>query len=194
MKDIKKGHVHHGKTSKDVLSSKKVLEAAGLKSGDTFLDAGCGEGYISLTASDLVGENGKIFALDVHPESIAHLKEVVADKNIKNLNALTADLTDKIPLNDDVVDVCVMANVMHGFTINEEVDGVMREIKRVVKSDGIFAVVEFKKIEASRGPPYNIRIAPQELADLLSRYGFETVETTDVGEFHYLLKSINRKK
>lgn len=193
MKDIKKGHVHHGKTSKDVLSSKKVLEAVGLKSGDTFLDAGCGEGYISLTASDLVGENGKIFALDVHPESIAHLKEVVADKNIKNLNALTADLTDKIPLNDDVVDVCVMANVMHGFTINEEVDGVMREIKRVVKSHGIFAVVEFKKIEASRGPPYNIRIASQELADLLSRYGFETVETTDVGEFHYLLKSINNK-
>ena len=51
----KHGHEHHGKTSRDILSAEEVLEATGLKKGDVFLDAGCGDGFISIEASNRVG-------------------------------------------------------------------------------------------------------------------------------------------
>ena len=44
----KHGHIHHGKTSKNILSAGEVLKATELKLGNSFLDAGCGDGYISL--------------------------------------------------------------------------------------------------------------------------------------------------
>ena len=143
MADKKHGHVHHSKSTRDILSADKVLDNSGLKSGDKFLDAGCGDGFISFKASSIVGENGKVYATDVYPESIVAVKKEIKEKSINNVEAFVADLTDKIPLNDDSIDLCIMANVIHGFVENGEVEPVMKELSRVIRPDGIFAVVEF---------------------------------------------------
>lgn len=191
MSDKKHGHVHHSRSTRDILSADNVLSAAGLKSGDVFLDAGAGDGFISIAASTIVGKEGKVYALDAYPPSIEMVEKEVKEKGIKNLEAMVADLTKRIPLNDNSVDVCVMANVLHGFVENEEVSEVIPEIKRVIKPGGIFAVVEFKKMEGSPGPPFNIRLNPQDVDDIVSEYGFETVETVEVGEYHYLVKALS---
>lgn len=190
MTDKKHGHVHHSKSTKDILSADKVLSAAGLKSGDVFLDAGCGDGYISIAASPLVGGEGKVYAIDVYPESIEIVKKDVQKKGIKNLEAIIADLTSEIPLIDDSVDLCVMANVLHGFVENGELDKVLPEIKRVIKLGGIFSVVEFKKIEGLQGPPFEVRLNPQDVENVLIKYGFEVTETVEVGKYHYLVNAV----
>lgn len=190
MTDKKHGHVHHSKSTKDILSADKVLSAAGLKSGDVFLDAGCGDGYISIAASPLVGGEGKVYAIDVYPESIEIVKKDVQKKRIKNLEAIIADLTSEIPLIDDSVDLCVMANVLHGFVENGELDKVLPEIKRVIKLGGIFSVVEFKKIEGLPGPPFEVRLNPQDVENVLIKYGFEVTETVEVGKYHYLVNAV----
>jgi len=190
MTDKKHGHVHHSKSTRDILSVDKVLSAAGLKSGDVFLDAGCGDGYISIAASPLVGGEGKVYAIDVYPESIEIVKKDVQKKRIKNLEAIIADLTSEIPLIDDSVDLCVMANVLHGFVENGELDKVLPEIKRVIKLGGIFSVVEFKKIEGLPGPPFEVRLNPQDVENVLIKYGFEVTETVEVGKYHYLVNAV----
>jgi ubiquinone/menaquinone biosynthesis C-methylase UbiE len=190
MTDKKHGHVHHSKSTRDILSVDKVLSAAGLKSGDVFLDAGCGDGYISIAASPLVGGEGKVYAIDVYPESIEIVKKDVQKKGIKNLEAIIADLTSEIPLIDDSVDLCVMANVLHGFVENGELDKVLPEIKRVIKLGGIFSVVEFKKIEGLPGPPFEVRLNPQDVENVLIKYGFEVTETVEVGKYHYLVNAV----
>lgn len=194
MSDKKHGHVHHGKSTRDILSPERVLNTAGLKGGNVFLDAGCGDGFISLAASQVVGEDGKVYALDVYPESIAALKKEVQERDIKNIEAMVADLTVKIPLNDDSVDLCIMANVLHGFVENGEVEEVMNEISRVVKTDGVFTIVEFKKTKDRPGPPFDVKLAPQDVEDILKQYNFDPVLTSEVGKYHYLLKAINKKR
>jgi len=193
MADKKHGHIHHSKSTSDILSADRVLKAAGLKSDDVFLDAGCGDGFISFTASSTVGEEGKVYAMDVYPESIAVVKNEIKEKGINNIEAFVADLTEKIPLVDDSIDLCVMANVLHGFVENQEVGPVMKEISRVIKPGGIFAVVEFKKIEGPPGPPFNVRIAPQDVEDVVTPYGFEAVKMDIVGDYHYLVKALKKK-
>jgi len=192
MSDKKHGHVHHSRSTRDILSAEKVLSTAGLKSGDNFLDAGCGDGFISITASSIVGDNGKVYAVDVYPESIKMVNEEIQKKRIENIEAIEADLTSKIPLDDDSIDLCVMANVLHGFVENDEVREVMTEISRVIKPEGAFAVVEFKKMEGPPGPPFKVRINPQDVEDIVTGYGFGVVETVEVGEFHYLVRAIKK--
>lgn len=194
MSDRRGGHVHHGKTTRYVLNANKVLTTADLKSGDVFLDAGCGDGFISFAASSIVGEEGKVYAMDVYPESIENVKKEVQKKGIENLKAEVVDLTDEIPLDDNSIDLCVMANVLHGFVENDEVEDVMKEISRVVKPEGAFAIVEFKKKKGIPGPPLDVRLAPQDVEDILAQYGFETVLTAEVGLLHYLLKTANKKQ
>ncbi len=193
MSDEKKGHVHHGKTTRNILNPGRVLTASGLKSGDTLLDAGSGDGFISFAASQLVGEKGIVYALDAYPESVANIKEEAEKEGVNNLETIFADLTDEIPLDDNSVDVCVMANVLHGFVENNEVEEVMKEISRVVKSEGVFAVAEFKKLAGPPGPPLEVKLSPQDVEDILVQYDFEPVSSWEVGQYHYLVKGINQK-
>ncbi|MEL7669922.1 methyltransferase domain-containing protein [Methanobacterium sp.] len=178
-------HFHHGRSSKEILDSNRVLSTVGLKKGDTFLDAGCGDGYMSLTASKIVGNEGKIIAVDVWEESINAFKEKIESNNIKNIDAEVANITQKIPVDDESIDILYMGNVLHGFVENNEVETVMKEIQRVIKKGGSFAVVEFKKEESTHGPPLHVRITPEDIEEIVKNYGFAVNKVEEVGTYHY---------
>ena len=188
----KHGHIHHGKTSRDILSAGEVLKATGLKMGDIFLDAGSGDGYISIEASNIVGDNGKIYAMDVYPESIETVKKEIKDRNLDNIEAVVADITKTIPLDENSTDSILMANVLHGFVEGGEVDDIMANIVKVLKSGGVFTVVEFRKVESSRGPPFNVRISTGDVSSILNNYGFDIEDNYEIGKYHYIVRGVKR--
>jgi ubiquinone/menaquinone biosynthesis C-methylase UbiE len=185
-------HFHHGRSSKEILDSNRVLSTIGLKKGDTFLDAGCGDGYMSLAASKIVGDEGKVYAVDVWEESINAFKEKIESDNIKNIEASVANITQKIPVDDESIDILYIGNVLHGFVENNEVESVMREIQRVIKQGGSFAVVEFKKEESTHGPPLQVRITPEDVEEIVKNYGFIVKEVKEVGTYHYTIISTKK--
>ena len=187
-------HHHAGKSSKAYLNAERVLQETSLKSGDNFLDIGCGDGYFSIAASKIVSNKGKVYALDSYEKSIVALKQQIHRESIGNIEAIVADVTKKMPLPDATTDVCLMANVVHGFLANGEVPSVMTEIARVMKAVSTLAVVEFQKIDGPPGPPISIRITPEELEDLISGYGFKKNKVAEVGPFHYaaMFRTISR--
>jgi len=54
-----------------------ILSEIGLEPGMIFTDLGCGEGFFALPAARIVGEAGRVYALDINAEAIEHLKETV---------------------------------------------------------------------------------------------------------------------
>lgn len=179
-------HRHHGKTSRDILGAEEILNVIDLKPGDKFLDAGCGDGYVSIEASKLVGSNGKIFALDVYPESIEGVTNEIKVKGIENLEPILADVTESIPLDDDSVDAVLMSNVLHGFG-DEELEAVLKNINRVIKKDGVFAVVEFRKEQSERGPPIDVRLHPSDVSEILTKHGYKVVKSEEIATLHYIV-------
>ena len=188
----KHGHKHHGKSSREILNAMEVLEAITPGIGNIFLDAGCGDGYISIAASNLVGDQGKVYALDVYPESIETVKKEIKDRKLENVDAILADITNTIPLDSSSIDIVLMANVLHGFVAGGEVGDVMSNIVRVLKPGGIFAVVEFRKLESSKGPPFNVRISPEDVSIILKDYGFDVIDSHEIGEYHYIVKGVKK--
>ena len=178
-------HVHFGRSSRALLDPAKVLMRIGLKSDDTFLDAGSGDGYMSLGASEIVGNEGKVFAVDAYEEAIVDFKKEIALRKIGNIQAFAADITKKTMLGAASIDVCLLANILHGFVANNEVEGALTEIGRVLKTGGILAVVEFKKIPDSPGPPLEIKLAPEDVAKVVTPYEFLQDRVTEVGPYHY---------
>ncbi len=188
----KDGHVHHGKSTENIINAEEVLKNAGIKSGDVFLDAGCGDGYISIEASKMVGKQGRVYAVDVYPESIEIVKTKIRDSDLNNMEAVLADITKNIPIDDDSVDHIMMANVLHGFVAENEVEPVMDNINRIIKSGGIFSVVEFRKIENSPGPPFNVKISPEQVTEMLAQYGYDTIDTQEIGKYHYIVNGLKK--
>jgi ubiquinone/menaquinone biosynthesis C-methylase UbiE len=85
-----------------------------------------------------------------------------------------------------------MANVLHGFVQNNEVDKVMSEIKRIIKPEGTFVVVEFKKVENTPGPPMNVRIAPKKVKEIVESHYLNFKNVEEVGDYHYAVIAVKK--
>ncbi len=162
-----------------------MLKELGIRIGSSFLDAGCGEGSFSLPASKMVGNKGRVYAIDISEEAVNLLKEEIEKRNIQNIEVFLADIGKNIPVENETIDVCLMANVLHGFVANKEVESILKGIFRVLKPDGMLGVVDFKKIEGPPGPPMSIRMTPEEVEEIISRYGFKKRKEVEVGKYHY---------
>jgi SAM-dependent methyltransferase len=160
---IEKRHEHHGRSSKGFLDSGEILNVIGINKGDRFLDLGSGEGYFSLAASQAVGNEGLVYAFDVDTYSIARLKKEIAERTLTNIEASVVDVSQKLPLANESVNLAFMSNVLHGLAANGEADGTLKEIARVTVRNGMLAIVEFKKQESPVGPPLSIRLSSDEV-------------------------------
>ena len=187
-----KRHEHHGRSSKGFLDAGKVLRYIGINDGDRFLDLGCGNGYFSIAASQLVGKDGIVYAFDVDEESIAQLKSEMAERKLANIEACVVDITQKIPLADESISLAFMSNVLHGLVENDEANSTLKETARVTAQNGRLAVVEFKKQDSPMGPPLSVRLTPDDVEALVRGYGFSKDSVQEVGPYHYAI--ILRKK
>ena len=66
---------------------KSILKDLGLEAGNTFIDMGCGQGFFALPAAEIVGPNGKVYAIDTNREAVRILKRKAKERGLTNLNA-----------------------------------------------------------------------------------------------------------
>ncbi len=61
------------------------LESIGLRAGMVFMDIGCGDGFFTIPAARLVGEKGKVYAVDIDASAIERLKRKAMKEGLKNI-------------------------------------------------------------------------------------------------------------
>ncbi len=112
----------------------KVIREIGLKPGFQVLDYGCGPGGYILPVAESVGESGKVYALDIHPIAIQMVKNLIAKRNLKNIETIHSDC--KTGLEDNSIDVVLLYDTFHDL---ENSDAILKEIHRILKPDGILS-------------------------------------------------------
>ena len=55
----------------------------GAKRGDVILDYGCGIGFNTISAAEIVGKEGIVYALDIHPLAIKSVEKKIKQKGLK---------------------------------------------------------------------------------------------------------------
>lgn len=114
-----------------------------IQPGDTVMDIGCGPGFFTFPMADLVGDNGKVVAIDLQPEML--------DKISRKLNAsekrivLHKSKAETLGLASDVQADFILAYYMVHETPDQLV--LFTEIKQHLKSGGEILVVE---------PPFHV--------------------------------------
>ena len=176
-----------GRSSFGLIDVEALFRELDLKKGSTFLDVACGRGDYCMKASGMVGASGTVYAVDLWQEGIEALKARAAEENAMNIKAFVDDAGRKLPLDDRLVDVCLMATVLHDFVEDRISQNVLPEVVRVLHPGGLLAIVEYKKIDGPPGPPKHIRLAPAAVENMLAAYGFSKVRLTDLGPYNYLL-------
>ncbi len=176
-----------GVSSFDILDSALVFHELKLKEGDSFLDLGCGAGDYTIEAAKIIGDSGIVYAVDKWKEVVSNLAKKAQTQGLNNIKAIDLDINTSLPLEDNNIDFCLLAQVLHGFNLYEDTKNLFTEIRRVIKPGGSVAIIEFKKEETEFGPPIEIRLSSQEIEDAMAEYGFKKISLTDLG-CSYMIK------
>jgi ubiquinone/menaquinone biosynthesis C-methylase UbiE len=176
-----------GVSSFDLQDSRLVFDELQLNDGESFLDLGCGAGNYAIQAAKIAGDTGMVYALDQWEEVIDALSKKAIAQGLRNIRAIKSDIISLLPLEDKIIDVCLIAQVLHGFDLSQDTKILFAEISRVLKPAGRLAILEFKKEEVGFGPPMNIRLLPEEIEAVIARYGFKKENLLNF-EHSYLIR------
>jgi len=111
-----------------------ILKEVGIKPGFHVLDYGCGPGSYIIPLAKLVGKSGKIHALDIHPLAIQKVKNIASEKQLANVVTILSDRQTGLP--DNSLDVVLLYDIFHHLS---DPDGVLKELHRVLKPEGILS-------------------------------------------------------
>ena len=170
---------HRRKFTEGLLDNERILKGLDIQAGQTILDAGCGNGYMSKLFSKKVTQSGKVYALDSDTYFIQVLKRETQGTNIETV---AGDITRPTQLKPSSIDLIYLSTVIHAFS-KSQVHGLLREVKRLLKPDGTLAIVEIVKKETPFGPPLQSRYSPEELKKIVS---LVPVDTVQAGEHFYM--------
>jgi ubiquinone/menaquinone biosynthesis C-methylase UbiE len=117
-----------------LLPRKRLLNEAGISPGACVLDYGCGPGSYSIAAAELVGETGKVVALDIHPMAMEVVQKKAAKRGLINIEPICA--ADPSGVESESIDVVLLYDTFHMLG---DQDGVLRELHRALTPDGVMS-------------------------------------------------------
>jgi len=117
------------------LPRKNIMKEVGVEPGFHVLDFGCGPGSYIVPLVKLVGESGKIYALDVHPLAIQRVQDIASKKQLANVETILSDCQTGLP--DNSLDAVLLYDAFHHLS---DPNGVLKELHRVLKPDGILSL------------------------------------------------------
>ncbi|MBC7962329.1 MAG: class I SAM-dependent methyltransferase [Steroidobacteraceae bacterium] len=162
----------------------KVLAVLGLDRGvQDLVEFGCGYGTFTLAAAGIA--SGTVHALDIEPEMVAVVRQKCREAGILNVQATVHDfVSNGTGLADNAMDAALLFNILH----HEEPLSLMKEALRVLKPNGMLAVIHWNHDPTTpRGPAMEIRPRPEQCIAWGRAAGFSFVEQNrhDLPPYHY---------
>lgn len=127
---------------KEWLDEKGVafLSDIGIRKGHIVSDFGCGEGHYAIPAAKVVGESGKVYAVDKDKASLNEMMRTAKGEGLENIVPMYHPSQEpKIDLKDESVDVFLLYDLLHYMDATERVR-IYSESHRVLKAGALLSV------------------------------------------------------
>ena len=161
--------------SREIFVSRQAITAAvQLKPGLTVADIGAGTGLFTALFAQQVGTEGQVYAVDIAPKFVAHLRDRVAEKGLDKVTVVLGQ-EDSITLSNASIDVAFVCDVYHHF---EYPQASLASIYRALRSGGTFVVIDFERIPG-QSPEWifeHVRAGKEVVTKEVQTAGFQLVE------------------
>ncbi len=122
---------------KKINNPEKLLKASGIRAGQAVLEIGCGSAFFTIPASGMLGKEGRLYSIDIHPLAVEETQRKVKDMKLQNVIVKKEDAM-KSSFADAMFDLVLLYGVVPAPVISMK--DISKEIYRVLKPGGICAI------------------------------------------------------
>ena len=156
--------------------TRENLEKFGLEPGQHIADVGSGPGYFSFKFADIVGPEGKVYAIETNPMHLDFLKSYIEENQISNVEVVTSQF-EGIGLSPDVrVDVVYVCSLYHNVYVaftDYEREKFVGSIYSALNEGGRLIIVDNDLVDSNELPYHGPYISKHVLVSQLHYYGFK---------------------
>ncbi|KQC04676.1 MAG: methyltransferase type 11 [Methanoculleus sp. SDB] len=114
----------------------RILDTMGIREGMCIVDYGCGPGSYLRGASELVGERGRVYAVDIHELAIASVAKRIEKEGLGNVTPMLAKGYDS-GLPEGVADLIYALDMF--FMIDDQ-GAFLAELRRIAAPDAVLII------------------------------------------------------
>ena len=135
---------------------KEILKRIGIEEGQIVLDFGCGGGNYTIPAAKIIGNEGKIYAVDEDGYKLKDLQEKAKSVNLHNIEIIKTSGELNFEFKDSAFDVVLLYDIFWYLSLQSpELSELLKGIYRVLKPDGLISVypehIEAEKLKQKMG-------------------------------------------
>ena len=168
----------------------KIMQAISIKPGEKVADIGSGPGYYTFKFSKLVGNQGKVFAIDLVQEHLNYVENFAKQNGITNVETVNNTPGNTIGVPDGQVDVAFMCSLYHNvYAMSREADraSFVKSIKKALKPDGRLIVVDNALVNDAQIPYHGPYIAKELIVSQFKYHGLRLVsESLPIAQRYFL--------
>lgn len=162
----------------------KVVTHFHVREGDQVADFGAGSGFFLKSLSELVGEEGVVYACEIQKNLVESMDLLATKEELENVRPTWCDFEkvggSKLPEN--TIDIVILVNTL--FQVEQKSE-VVEEIKRVLRPGGKAIVIDWSESFSGLGPQPDSVITQDKTEELFVASGFTMETTFDAGDHHY---------
>jgi ubiquinone/menaquinone biosynthesis C-methylase UbiE len=153
---------------------KEIVAALGLKPGMAVADVGAGTGLFTRMFSSVVGQSGKVYAVDISAEFVAHVLKAAGEQDMRNIVGVVCK-PDSVELPPGSVDLVFICDTYHHFEFPQKT---MQSIHRALKPRGQVVLIDFHRIKgvSSDWAISHVRAGQEVFAQEIIDAGFKQTE------------------
>jgi len=170
---------------REILPVEDILKRTDIKKDDCVADVGCGIGYFTFPIEKLVGENGKVYAIDLQKEMLQEIEDKIREHAIPNIYPVLSEAFD-LKLESAACSIVFLSTVLHEIGEKKKF---LIEAKRILNISGKIILIDWQKTRKDYGPPEEHRVSSEEAAEILKEIGFEEVKIDNFNEYFYIIQA-----
>ncbi len=163
----------------------ELVAALGLRPGMAIADVGAGTGLFTLAFADAVGPTGTVYAVDLIPGFLAHIRAKLEKARIDHVRLVQGtDRSAELPPAS--VDIVFMSDAYHHLEYPQHV---LAGLRAALRPGGALWVIDFQREADS--PVWlkrHVRAGKSQVLQELARAGFELVADLPLLHENYVLQ------
>lgn len=166
------------------LNPEKVLHAVELDKNMIVADLGSGNGFFTVPAARIIGDQGQVWAVDILEEALGNLISKARMEGRTNILTQQCDLDS--PQSCDIPELsCDLVIVGKVLTQMKTPQNLANEAYRILKTGGKLLVLEWKKESSVLGPSLDQRISEDDAKKIFTARAFKFSGEIETDPYHY---------